>query len=62
MSLTTAELKDFFELHFRLGEKRESYWRSAQENFIAACKNISTTAPDTRLGKILYRELKLRKI
>ncbi|KWV79034.1 hypothetical protein PFLL34_03713 [Pseudomonas fluorescens] len=62
MSLTTAELKDFFELHFRLGEKRESYWRSAQENFIVACKNISTTAPDTRLGKILYRELKLRKI
>lgn len=61
-SLTSAELKDFIELHFRLGENREDYWRSAQESFIAACKNISTTAPKTRLGKILHRELKLRQI
>ncbi|QXI08636.1 KAP family NTPase [Pseudomonas tensinigenes] len=61
-SLTTAELKDFFELHFRLGERRENYWRSAQESFIAACKDISMTATETKLGIILGRELKLRKL
>lgn len=61
-SLPSAELKDFIELHFRFGEGRDDYLRSAQKSFIAACKSISTTAPETRLGNILHRELHSREI
>lgn len=61
-SLPSAELKDFIELHFRFGENREDYLRSAQKSFIAACKSVSTTAPETRLGNILHRELHSRNI
>lgn len=60
-SLTNTELKDFVELHFRMGEGREDHWRSAQKSFIAACENISNNTPESRLGRILYRELSNRR-
>ncbi|MFJ4374687.1 hypothetical protein ACIP1T_19040 [Pseudomonas japonica] len=61
-SLGMLELKDFIELHFRLGEKRrEAHWSSAQEKFIAACTHIYEHEPDTKLARILRRELKKRE-
>ncbi len=61
--LSRDELKNVVELHFRLGEQRnEQHWESAQENFIAACKHISKEAPETRLGRILGRELMQRNM
>lgn len=60
--LTSGEIKDFIEFHFRLGENRDAYWQTAQESFIAAGKNIIKITPKTKLGKILRREFEQRKI
>lgn len=62
-SLSKKNLKGVVELHFRLGSKKdEPHWLSAVASFIAACKSIFQNSPDSRLGKILHREIHSRNI
>lgn len=61
--LSKEDLKDVVEFNFRMGQKGlEEHWQYSRDMFIAACRHISNDASETRLGKILRRELDERGI